>query len=183
MYVTLGGKPFELTVLPMRLNRQWVTQLRDAITAVIGGTEKLETLEDFIDLLASNSEVEMDLLIAYDALGAKVLPDREWIDSTATDGECYRALKQVAAAAFPKGLDLFRLAPELRPLLAEAVKEGVAKAAVTMSLARRMSSSRRNTAGQPTTSKATSPTSSSASTSTRRRRARSKPPSSNSTAS
>lgn len=173
LFVTLGGQHYELSVLSMATNRKWIATLRDTVTRVIGETESLDGIEDFIDLLATNSEAEMDLLIAYDALGAAekghdaVLPDREWIDTHATDGEVYEGVKRAAAAAFPKGPDLLRIVPDFLPMLMQAVSKGVAAAAIAMASSGSTNGSRPSTAGAPTTSSATSPTSSSSSGSTK----------------
>jgi hypothetical protein len=173
LYVTLGGTDYELSVLSMATNRKWIATLRETVKRVIGTTESLDGIEDFIDLLATNSEAEMDLLIAYDALGAEekatkpALPDREWIDTHATDREVYEGVKRAAAAAFPKGPDLLRIVPDLLPMLMQAVSKGVAAAAIAMASSGSMNGSQPSTAGAPTTSSVTSPTSSSSSGSTK----------------
>lgn len=183
LHVTLGGQDFVLPVLPIRANREWIAKLREQMVAVLKVTPDLDTIDDFVGLLAGNSEAMMDLLLAYDAIGAEfskrsaVLPERDWIDTHATDRECYEGMKRVTAAAYPFGPDLLRMIPEIRPLLLEAVQRGTAKAMVAITSSRRMSSVQQSTVGRPTTSKATSPMSSSRSTSTRRRRAAGKKPS------
>lgn len=179
LYVTLGGQHFELAVLPMRANRQWLATLREAVIRVLKDARKLDDVEDFVELLAGHSEEMMDLLLAYDALGNKTLPERDWIDTTATDRECYDSLKRVTAAAYPFGPDLLRIVPELTPMLMQAAQRGVATATMAMAWSQRTSSAQPSTAGQPTTSKPTSPTSSSRSTSPKRRSAVSKTPSPN----
>ena len=171
LYVTLGGKDYELSVLPMAANRKWIAELRETVTRIIGETPSLDGIEDFIDLLATNSEAEMDLLIAYDALGSSVLPDREWIDTHATDREVYEGVKRAAAAAFPKGPDLLRIVPDLLPMLMTAVSKGTAAAMIAMASSKPMNGSQPSTAGPPASSKTTSPMSSSSSTSTKPRAA------------
>jgi hypothetical protein len=172
LYVTLGGKDYELAVLPMASNRKWIAELRETVTRVIGETPSLDGIEDFIDLLATNSEAEMDLLIAYDNLsGAPVLPEREWIDTNATDREVYEGVKRAAAAAFPKGPDLLRIVPDLLPMLMTAVSKGVAAAAIAMASSKPTNGSQPSTAGPRPSSNGTSPTSSSSSTSTKPRAA------------
>lgn len=178
LYVTLGSEPYELAVLSMRENRRWTAHLADTVRTVLGKVEPMETADQVADVLASQSEVMMDLLIAYDAAGSKVLPDREWIDTHATDRECYEGMKRVTAAAYPFGPDLLRIVPQFLPMLLEAVKQG--SMAATLMLAgssRSTSSSPPSTAGRPPTSKRRSLTSKSPSTPTGRRSAAAKRPS------
>lgn len=183
LYVTLGGQEYELRVLSMAQNRKWIAELRTTVARILGETPSLDGIEDFIDLLATNSEAEMDLLIAYDNLGAEpVLPEREWIDSHATDREVYEGVKRAAAAAFPKGPDLLRIVPDLLPMLMQAVSKGVAAAAIAMASSKPMNGSQPNMAGPRPSSNGTSPTSSSSSTSTKRPRAARPKPSPSSTA-
>ena len=158
-------------------------RLRDELVKVISEVGKLDELDDFVALLADNSEVEMDLLIAYDAIYAEakgtdpVLPSREWIDTNATDREVYEGVKAVAAAAFPKGPDLLRLVPELMPEVMKAVSRGAAAATMAMVSSRSTSSSPPSTAGRRPTSKPTSPTSRSSGTPRKRRSASDRKPS------
>lgn len=175
--VTLGGQPFELIVLPMSSNRKWIEELRATVNTVLSSTDSLEGVDDFIDLLATNSEAEMDLLIAYDKLGGNVLPEREWIDTHATDREVYEGVKRAAAAAFPKGPDLLRIAPQIVPALMTAASKGIAAGLIAMSSLRSTSSSQPSTAGPGATSTPTSPTSSSTSTSRKPRSAANRKPS------
>lgn len=160
--MSLGGQSFDVKVLPMAANRKWTAHLAETVQAVLGKNETMTTAEDVAQLVARQAETMMDLLIAYDEAGDKVLPDREWIDTHATDTDCYEALKRVTAAAYPFGPDLLRIAPQVMPLLMQAASRGVAMAAMARS--RSMSSSRPSTAGPRTSSKPTSPTSSSPST-------------------
>lgn len=166
LYVTLGGEQRELRVLPMAASRKWKQTLADAVRTVIGQVGVSEHAGDVADLLASQSEVMMDLIIAYDADGT--LPDREWIDAHATDTECYLALKRVTAATYPFGPEVLRIVPDLLPLLADSLSRGVATGMVAISSLRSTSSAPRSTAGPAPTSTPTSPTSSSRSTSTKR---------------
>ena len=126
----------------------------------------------------------MDLLIAYDQMGAEaretqpVLPEREWIDTHATDTECYEAMKRVTAAAYPFGPDLLRIVPEFLPMILNSLTKGAAAATLALVSSGSTRRSRRNTeSGRPETSRSDSPTSSSTSMPKKRGRARKPKPS------
>jgi hypothetical protein len=174
LHVTLGGQAFELKVLPMGENRKWTAHLATEIRDKLQRLEPLGSADAVADLLAQQAETMMDLLIAYDV--GKVLPEREWIDTHATDRECYEAMKRVTAAAYPFGPDLLRIVPELIPMIVDSLSRGMAAATVAMASSRSTSGSRPNTAGRPTSSKPTSPTSSSRSTPRRQPKGASKRP-------
>jgi hypothetical protein len=161
LVVSLGGKPHQLAVLNMAANRKWTAHLAEVMREVLGNVGPIESADQVADLLAKQAETMMDLLIAYDAAGDSVLPDREWIDTHATDTECYQAMKRVTAAAYPFGPDLLRIVPELIPSLAASLSKGVAAGMIAIASSRAMSSSPRSTAGAQPISSPTSPTSSS----------------------
>jgi len=166
LYVKLGGELYELTVLPMKANRHWTAHLAETVRTVLGKVEPLDTADQVAEALAAQAETMMDLLIAYDAAGGKVLPDREWIDTHATDRECYEAMKRVTAAAYPFGPDLLHIVPQFLPMLLDAVKQGSMAATVMWHSSTSMSSSPPSTAGRRPTSTRRSRTSKSPSTST-----------------
>src|SRR5688572_4942816 len=158
--ITLGGKTFKPRELPRRANREWQAHLSSELRKAMAASGPLDTADEVIQAIADSAELMMDLLIAYDAAGDSVLPDREWIDTTATDRECYEAIKKVTGAAYPFGADLLGLLPELRPLILQAVSRGVAAATVAMvaTSSRSTSSAPPSTAGARSTSKRKSPT-------------------------
>lgn len=168
--MTLGGQRCELSVLPVATNRKWTAHLADEIRRVLGAVGPVESADKVADLLAAQAETMMDLLIAYDRMGAEArdqqpaLPEREWIDTHATDREVYEALKRVTAAAYPFGPDLLRIVPELVPVLMNSLSNGIATGMLAIASSKPTSGSQQSTAGQPTSSNATSPTSSSPST-------------------
>ena len=178
--ITLGGKEFSLRELPRRANREWQAHLTSEVRKAMAASGPLETADEVIQALADSAELMMDLLISYDAAGkawpghTPVLPDREWIDTTATDRECYEAIKKVTGAAYPFGADVLRIVPELRPMILQAVSKGVAAAAIAMAAtsSRSTSSARPSTGGDRSTSKLKSPTRSSSPTSTKPSRAK-----------
>lgn len=177
LVVTLGGQSFDLPVLPIAANRRWTAHLAETIRGTLGDVGPVSSADQVANLLAKQAETMMDLLRSYDEFGAEafgkpqVLAEREWIDTHATDTECYEAMKRVTAAAYPFGPDLLRIVPELVPMLLSSLTKGVAAATVAMVSSRSTSSSRRSTAGPGASSKPTSPTSSSRSTSRKPRSA------------
>ena len=157
LYVTLGGEQRELRVLPMAQSRQWKQQLADAVRKVVTEIGVTEHAGDVADLIADQADAMLDLLIAYDV--DSKLPDREWLDSHATDTECYVALKRVTAATYPFAPAVLRIVPDLMPLLADSLTRGIATGMVAISSLRSTSSARPSTAGAARTSTPTSPTS------------------------
>ena len=164
--ITLGGKEYALAELPRRANREWQKRLTTEVRSRIEAVGPLEDADQVIAAVADSAELMMDLLIEYDAVGAAAwsgvgdhrdpaLPEREWIDTHATDRECYEAIKKVAAVSFPFGIDLIRMVPEFMPMLLHAVQRGATAATlVMMGSSAFTSSSRRNTDGSPTSSSA-----------------------------
>lgn len=164
--ITLGGKSYRLAELPRRANRDWQALMSSEVKATIADAGPLDTIEQVMDAIVDSAELMMDLLIAYDVAGAKawsevhgierkpVLPERDWIDTHATDRECYEGMKAVMQVAFPSGADLLRLIPELRPALLTAVSRGVAAATIAMVSSAYTSSSQPSTDGSPMTSNA-----------------------------
>lgn len=174
--VTLGGRPYELAVLPMRTNREFLRRVDAAVKALRADASGLDTLDGVVDFLAGQAETMMDLLIEYDQLGGSPsLPDREWIDTHATDRECYEGFKRVTAAASPLAEEALRIAPQIVPALIDALRAGLERGVATGMLAmtslKSMKPSPPSTDGAPTSSSATSPTSSSTSTPTKPRSA------------
>lgn len=162
--ITLGGKEFRLAELPRRANREWQELVTADVRKALSESKPLETADEVIEAIAASSELMMDLLIAYDAAGVvwpghtPVLPDREWIDTTATDRECYESIKKVTGVSYPFGADLLTLFPELRPALLQAVSKGVAAATLALTTSSLSTSSLRpSTAGPRKISKPASP--------------------------
>ena len=168
LVLRLGGQDFEVKVLPMALSRKWLTDAKSAVSKMKGTAEGLESFEDVADFIAGQSEAMMDLLLSYDALGDKVLPEREWIDNHATDTECYDGWKRVTAATSPLAQEVLRIVPDLMPVLIDAfrtaVSKGTAAAVIAMSSSRSMKPSPQSTDSLPETSKPASRTNSSPST-------------------
>ena len=151
--VELGGQGFTLSVLPIARNREWTALFASEIRAKLGEIPPLESADQVATMLAAAAEQMMDLLIAYDAAGSQRLPEREWIDTNATDREVYEALKRVTAAAYPFGVDLRVLVPEFVPMLMQSISRGVQAAALRMASSQPTSSSQPSTAGRRRKSK------------------------------
>lgn len=188
--MTLGGQAYHLPVLSMAANREWTRLFANEVRTKLAEVGPLTTADEVATEVAKSSETMMDLLISYDAAGAAsrgtepVLPPREWIDTHATDTECYVAMKLVTVAAFPPAPDLMQIVPEFMPMILQSISKGVAAATVSIALERSMSSSARSTASaRRKRSKPASPTSSSSSTPRKPRSAASAKPKSSKTAS
>jgi hypothetical protein len=184
----LGGQTYTVKVLPMVHSRKWLEQLQQMVATMRGTAGELATFEDVVGFLAGQSVAMMDSLLAYDALGAKALPERDWIDTNATDGEVYDFWKRVTAATAPlaqEGLRIFpTLVPELVDAFRKAVSQGTTTAMIAITSSKSMSSSLRNTeSARRRRSKPDSPTSSSPSTRRKPRSAKQSKPSPPSTAS
>lgn len=105
--IVLGGEPYRLPVLSMRRNREWSEKYSAVLSGIVDGIGEPKNLTEVAAIVNSHATSFMDMLIAYDYSG--VLPDREWIDTHATDGEVYSAIQQVTVAN-PFGRNLMELA-------------------------------------------------------------------------
>lgn len=98
--VVLGGIPYTMQVLPRRASRDWLTKL-DERWAIV--TQALDAATDdtpqILALLTGHTDYMLSMLREYDVNG--VLPDDEFIDKYATDGEILAATVEVWRAANP----------------------------------------------------------------------------------
>ena len=164
--ITLAGKPYQLMELPRRANREWQGRLSEEIRTTFSGLGDLDSADEVMAAIAKSAEMQLRLLIEYDRMGAEAwsevhsktyepsLPDYDYLDTVATDGECYRAIKKVTEVSFPFGSDLLSLVPELRPMILNAVSKGVAAATISLASLTSTSSVPPSTDGSPTTSNA-----------------------------
>lgn len=106
--VTLGGEAYRLPVLSMRRNREWLAQFSTDLTGIVDGIGQPKSLTEVAEAVNSYAQKFLDMLIAYDWTG--VLPSRESLDETATDGEVYTAIQKVSEVATPFGSNLLGLA-------------------------------------------------------------------------
>lgn len=98
--VVLGGLPFVLPVLARRASREWLAQLDERFDTVL---KALDVAQDDIPailaLLSGHTDYMLESLRAYDVNG--ILPDDEFIETYATDGEILAATVEVWRAANP----------------------------------------------------------------------------------
>jgi len=134
--VSVGGQSKNLPELKRHRNREWKALFQQTVGDTLAKSHALTDMEDVVQLIAGSSDVQLDLLIAYDESGA--LGGREWLDTNATDREIYTALKKITAIAFPEMPDLMTRMPQLVGLVLEAA----------MRRSQSTSSSRRSTAGR-----------------------------------
>jgi hypothetical protein len=136
--IVLGGLPYVIQVLPRRASREWLARLDDRFAAV---TQALDSAENdvpkILALLTAHTDYMVEMLREYDV--NDVLPDNEFIETYATDGEILAAMVEVWRAANP-----------LAAIGAEAAAETMAGIASAP-----LNSSPENTDGALTTSNAT----------------------------
>ena len=98
--VVLGGMPYIMPVLPRRASREWLAQLDERFDAV---TKALDLAADdvpaILTILTGHTDYMVEMLRAYDV--QNVLPDNDFIDEYATDGEILAATVEVWRAANP----------------------------------------------------------------------------------
>lgn len=111
--VVLGGRTYELPVLPRAASRRWLESL-DARFATLA--TDLETAGNDTPAIMVRLVAEADglyaMLLAYDGAGAGVLPSREDIDETATDTEILRAVLEVWRAVHPLAATVAQMSDE-----------------------------------------------------------------------
>src|SRR5688500_7345976 len=116
--VSVGGQMRNLPELKRHRNREWKALFQQTVGVTLSKSHDLEDLEDVVQLISGTSDVQIDLLVAYDEQG--VLGGRECLDTNATDREIYTAIKRVAAVAFPEMPDLLTCMPQVIVLVIEA---------------------------------------------------------------
>ena len=150
--ITLGSIEYVLPELTSGPNREWKRQAKAATIAELEGLERSgDDIASILDVLDTNTDAYLDLLISYDQSG--VLPPRDVLDATAYDDEIEEAARRVWLFANPKAARLAGLTMDVP---------------MTNGSSPPTSSPPTPTAGAPTKSKRTSRTPSSSRTSTRR---------------
>lgn len=98
--IVLGGLPYVIAVLPRRASREWLARLDERFAAV---TQALDDAADdapkILALLTAHTDYMIEMLRAYDV--ADILPDDEFIETYATDGEILAGMVEVWRAANP----------------------------------------------------------------------------------
>lgn len=111
--VVLGGRTYELPVLPRAASRRWLETLDNRFAAL--GAELEQAGNDTPAILArlvAEADGLYDMLLSYDAAGQGVLPPRSEIDETATDTEILRALIEVWRAVHPLAATVAQMSNE-----------------------------------------------------------------------
>ena len=100
--VALGGKVYEIPVLPRAASRRWLESLDARFATLANDLERAgnDTPAIMVRLVAEADGL-YEMLLAYDRAGASVLPSREDIDEAATDTEILRAVLEVWRAVNP----------------------------------------------------------------------------------
>lgn len=98
--IVLAGIPYVIGVLPRRASREWAMAL-DAKFAEV--TRALEGAADdaplILQILTGHTDYMIEMLRAYDV--ENILPDDEFVETYATDGEILAAMVEVWRAANP----------------------------------------------------------------------------------
>ncbi len=104
--LTLGGKEYVLAVLFIAGNERWREYERKTTAAFVTALEiKGQTTRQIIDAFATQTDLQLDLLYAYDTdCGHRegVLPPREELKEVLYEDDLNEALKEVVRAANPK---------------------------------------------------------------------------------
>ena len=148
--VSLGGRIFELPVLPRAASRAWLSNLDSRFADLATELEAAgNDTPAIMARLVAEADALYDMLLSYDQHG--VLPPKAEIDALATDTEILRAVLEVWRAVNP---------------LAATVAETTTESRNPTPSVEPPTTPPPRTAGPPDTSSASSPTSSSSSTST-----------------
>lgn len=98
--IVLGGVPYIIHVLPRRASREWITKLDQRFAEVTSALDQAENdAPRILALLTAHTDYMIQMLREYDIEG--VLPDDEFIETYATDGEILAAMVEVWRAANP----------------------------------------------------------------------------------
>jgi hypothetical protein len=133
-----------IPVLFTKANRAWQDQFKARMTGLVNSVEADSTGSVVMDLLTGSTDVQTDLLAAYN-------PERmskDWLEDHATEEQILAAFLQVTAASFP-----FVLTAARTLLASPEVGRWVRQQIVQFLYSQSSSSSPPNTAGAPTKSK------------------------------
>jgi len=98
--IVLGGIPYVISVLPRRASKEWLARLDARFDAVTKALDQAENdVPQILALLTAHTDYMIEMLRAYDVEG--VLPDDDFIETYATDGEILAAMVEVWRAANP----------------------------------------------------------------------------------
>jgi hypothetical protein len=98
--IVLGGIPYIIHVLPRRASREWIAKLDQRFADVTMALDKAENdAPKILALLTAHTDYMIQMLREYDVEG--VLPNDEFIETYATDGEILAGMVEVWRAANP----------------------------------------------------------------------------------
>jgi hypothetical protein len=111
--VSLGGRVFEIPVLPRGASRRWLESLDARFASLANDLEQAGSDTPAIMVrLVAEADGLYEMLLAYDRAGASVLPDRADIDEVATDTEILRAVLEVWRAVNPLAATVAQMSDE-----------------------------------------------------------------------
>jgi hypothetical protein len=98
--IVLGGIPYIIHVLPRRASREWIAKLDQRFADVTMALDKAgNDAPKILALLTAHTDYMVQMLREYDVEG--VLPNDEFIETYATDGEILAGMVEVWRAANP----------------------------------------------------------------------------------
>lgn len=97
--VVLGDNVYPVPVLARGPSRRWLEQLDIRFAGIVSGLDDAATTPEILEVLNTETDAMLDLLISYDQSGA--LPDRARIDELASDTQILRAVLEVWRAVHP----------------------------------------------------------------------------------
>lgn len=98
--IVLGGIPYIMQVLPRRASREWIAKLDQRFAEVTMALDRAENdAPKILALLTAHTDYMIQMLREYDVEG--VLPNDEFIETYATDGEILAGMVEVWRAANP----------------------------------------------------------------------------------
>lgn len=116
--VVLGGIPKRMLELPARANEEWKRELAEQVATRSASLRTLDSTAAIAALFSGVTDVQAELIAAYDREGR--MGGKDWILDNATASEIWTAFKGVLFAAFPFLSDAARapnLVAELLPQL------------------------------------------------------------------
>ena len=98
--IVLGGVPYVINVLPRRASKEWLAQLDGSFVNLANALDaSADNVPQILSFLTSQTDFMLSMLRAYDVDNR--LPDDEYVEQYATDGEILAAMVEVWRAANP----------------------------------------------------------------------------------
>lgn len=124
--VVLGSQQISLPVLPIRPEREWLTELHVRMAEVWDGLDSQGDAAAVFRYLSSFGPIQRALLRAYDR--DALLPSDEWLDDNATSIQVLRAFLAVVAATHPLAesvIDTLLRNPDLTATLLPEIRKAL----------------------------------------------------------